>query len=104
MILVKKIGLLFFFFFFDLIIVLLLSPVQLFGTPWTIAHQVPLSIEFFRQEFWSGLPFPPPGDLPNPGMEPESAAWQDTESQVKYLAQVLKRGSVRSSRFKPTPA
>ena len=41
--------------------------VRLFVTPWTIAHQGPLSMGFSRQEYWSGLPFPPPGDLPNPG-------------------------------------
>ena len=41
-------------------------------TLWTVAHQVPLSIGFSRQEYWSGLPFPPPGDLPNPEMEPAS--------------------------------
>ena len=41
-------------------------------TPWTIAHQVPLSIGFSRQEYWSGLPFPPPDDPPNPGIEPIS--------------------------------
>ena len=39
---------------------------------WTVAHQAPLSMEFFRQEHWSVLPFPPPGDLPNPGAEPGS--------------------------------
>ena len=37
---------------------------------WTVACQVPLSTEFFRQEYWSGLPFPPPGNLPNPGIKP----------------------------------
>ena len=66
-------------------------------TPQTVAQQAPLSMELFRQEFWSGLPFPSPGDLPDPGTEPESPAWQDTETQVKYLAQVLKQGSDRSS-------
>ena len=50
----------------------LLSRVQLFVTPWTVARQAPLSMEFSRQEHWSGLPFPPPRDLPNPGIEPES--------------------------------
>ena len=45
-------------------------------TPWTVAHQAPLSMGFSRQEYWSGLPWPPPGDLPNPGMEPGSPAWQ----------------------------
>ena len=47
----------------------MLSHVQLFVTPWTVAHQAPLSTGFFRQEYSSGLPFPPPGDLPNPGLE-----------------------------------
>ena len=45
-------------------------------TPWTIAHQTTLSMRFFRQEYWSGLPFPSPGDLPNPGIEPGSPALQ----------------------------
>ena len=45
------------------------SHVRLFATPWTIARQAPLSMEFSRQEYWSGLPFPSPGDLPDPGME-----------------------------------
>ena len=43
-------------------------------TPWTAAHQAPLSMGFFRQEYWSGLPRPPPGDLPEPGVEPASPA------------------------------
>ena len=46
-----------------------LSCVQLFAMPWTIDHQAPLSIGFSRQEYWSGLPFPPPGDLPDPEIE-----------------------------------
>ena len=41
---------------------------QLFATPWTIAHQVPLSMGFSRQEYWSGLPFPPLGDIPDQGL------------------------------------
>ena len=48
------------------------SRVQLFETPWTVTHQVPLSMGFSRQEYWSGLPCPPPGDLPDPGIEPVS--------------------------------
>ena len=44
--------------------------VRLFVTLWTVAHQAPLSMGYSRQEYWSGLPFPPPGDLPNPGIEP----------------------------------
>ena len=49
-----------------------LSRVRLFATPWTAAHQAPLSMGFARQEYWSGLLFPSPGDLSNPGMEPMS--------------------------------
>ena len=56
--------------------VLSLSRVQLFATPWTVAHQAPLSMEFSRQEYWRGLPFPSPGDLPDPGIEPVSPALQ----------------------------
>ena len=48
--------------------------VQLFATLWTVAHQAPLSMGFSRQEFWSGLPFPPPGDLPDPGIKPTPPA------------------------------
>ena len=48
------------------------SHVQLFVTPWTVAHQAPLSRGFSRQEYWSGLPCTPPGDLPDSGMEPVS--------------------------------
>ena len=47
----------------------LLSRVQLFAAPWTVACQAPLSMEFSRQEYWSGLPFPIPGDLLDPGIE-----------------------------------
>ena len=51
-----------------------LSHVRLFATPWTAAYQAPPSMGFPRQEYWSGLPFPSPGDLPNPGIEPRSPA------------------------------
>ena len=54
----------------------LLSHVQLFATPWTVACQAPLSMEFSRPEYWSGLPFPSPGDLPNLRVEPRSPALQ----------------------------
>ena len=57
-----------------LCIVQLLSHVQLFATPWTIAHQAPLSVGFLRHEYWSGLTLPPPGDLPDPGIERRSPA------------------------------
>ena len=48
------------------------SRVRLFATLWTVARQAPLSMGFSRQEYWSGLPCPPPGDLPHPGIEPSS--------------------------------
>ena len=51
-----------------------LSRVRLFATPWTVAYQASLSMGFSRQEYWSGLPFPSPGDLPDPGTEPGSPA------------------------------
>ena len=51
-----------------------LSRVQLFATPWMVAYEVPPSMEFPRQEYWSGLPLPSPGDLPDPGVEPVSPA------------------------------
>ena len=54
--------------------------------PWTVGHQAPLSLGFSKQEYWSGLPFPSPGDLPDPGIEPESPALQAEASvQVVYL-------------------
>ena len=52
----------------------MLSSIQLFATPWTSTHQAPLSMGFPRKEYWSGFPFPIPGDLPDPGVEPESIA------------------------------
>ena len=54
----------------------LISHVQLSGTPWTAAYQAPLSMGFSRQEHCSGLPFPSPGDLPDPRIKPESPALQ----------------------------
>ena len=54
----------------------LLSHVRLFATPWTVAHQPPPVMGFSRHEYWSGLPFPSPGDLPYPGTEPMSPALQ----------------------------
>ena len=53
-----------------------LSHVRLLVTPRTVAYQAPLSMGFSRQEYWSGLPFPSPGDLPNPGIKPGSPALQ----------------------------
>ena len=53
-----------------------LSCVRLFATPWTVAYQGPPSMGFSRQEYWSGLPFPSPGDLPDSGIKPRSPAFQ----------------------------
>ena len=79
------------------------SHVQHFETLWTIAHQAPLSMGFSRQEYWSGLPCPPPGDLPNPGIEPASltspalaggfftgrATWEARSWHVIHVVNVL---------------
>ena len=66
----------------------LLSHVRLFVTPWTAACQTPLTMKYSRQEYWSGEPFPSPGDLPNPGIKPGSHTWQadslPSEPQEKY--------------------
>ena len=65
----------------------LLSRVRLFATPRTVAYQAPLSMGFSRQEYWNGLPFPSPGDLPDPGIKPVSPSFQadalTTEPQGK---------------------
>ena len=58
-----------------ILFLLSLSRVRLFATPWTVAYQDPPSMGFSRQEYWSGLPFPSPGDLPDPGIEPWSPAF-----------------------------
>ena len=58
------------------IVVQLLSHIWLFVTPWELVLQAPLSVVLSRQEYWSGLPFPSPGDLPIPGIQPVSPAWQ----------------------------
>ena len=50
--------------------------IQLFATPWAVSCQASLSMEFSRQEYWNGFPFPSPGDLPDPGTEPRFPAWQ----------------------------
>ena len=78
--------------------------VQLFATPWIIAHQAPLFLGFSRQEYWSGLPCPPPGDLPDPGVKPTSvmslalasgffttsANWEDLGDETQYLYYLCK--------------
>ena len=68
---------------------MLLSRVRLLATPWTVVYQVPPSMGFFRQEYWSGLPFASPGDLPNPGIEPRSPALQADGLQSEAPAQIV---------------
>ena len=67
------------------------SRVQLFGTPWTVPHQAPLSVGFSRQEYWSGLPFPSSGDLTNPGIKSVSPILQadslpaESRGKLEYI-------------------
>ena len=74
-------------------------------TLWTVAHQAPLSMEFSSQEYWSGLPFPSPGDLPNPGIKPKSPALQEDsvlpESPGKPYLNVISRKRGYTSRSVP---
>ena len=73
----------------------LLSRVQLFATPWTVAYEAPPSMGFSRQECWSGLPFPSPGDLPDPGIEPGSPALEadaltsEPPGKIKYFTRLI---------------
>ena len=70
-------------------------------TPWPVTHQAPLSLEFSRQEYWNGVPFSPPGDLPNPGTEPESpvlAGGFFTQWHTTYLLKFTKQA--KESSFK----
>ena len=63
-------------------------------TPWTVTHHAPLSMGFSRQEYWSGLPFPSPGDLPNPGVEPRSPALQVDALPSELLGKPNRKGAV----------
>ena len=80
-----------------------LSPVRLFVSLWTVAYQAPPPMGFSRQEYWSGLPFPSPEDLPNPGIEPGSPALQvDTltsEPAGKPIISILSRYSQLGSQL-----
>ena len=66
----------------------LFSHIRLFAIPWTVAHQAPLSMEFFRQGYWKGLPFPPPGVIPELGIEPESPALHADSFPVESLGKL----------------
>ena len=72
----------------------MLCRVQLFGTSWTVAHQAPLSMGFSRQEYWSGLPCPPPGDIPDLEIEPAPLVSPTLQADSLLL----------ESLGKPTPA
>ena len=63
-----------------------------FSIQWTIAHQAPLSIEFSRQEYWSGLPFPSPGYLPNPGIKPLSLELQAVSLRKAWRGMLFRQG------------
>ena len=81
-----------------------LSRVRLFATPWTLAHQVPPSMGFSRQEYWSGLPLPSPGDLPDPGIEPRSPTLRASELPGKNWdsgLQWLSPGDLPDPEIKP---
>ena len=58
--------------------------VRLFATPWTVAHQASPSMGFSRQEYWSGLPFPSPGDLPHPGIKPGLLHWRQSLNPLSH--------------------
>ena len=66
-----------------------LSPVQLFLTPWTVAPQAPLSMEFPRQEYWSVLPFPSPGDLPDPSIDRQILYYGVTWEALRVSSETL---------------
>ena len=88
------------------------SCILLFAILWTVAHQTPLTMGLSQQEYWSGLPFPPPGDLPDPGIEPASPAlaggffthWAGTKEsaprvQFHYLQTLINWNLIRTSGF-----
>ena len=71
------------------------SHVQLFATLWTVAHQAPLAKGFSRQEYWNGLPFPSPGEIPDPGIEPVSLCLMHWQAGSLPLApQLINRKSL----------
>ena len=77
-----------------------LSRVRLFATPWIVAYQAPPSMGFSRQEYWSGLPFPSPGDLPDLGLEPRSPALQaDALTSEPHLKKKKKEKEAKEIHF-----
>ena len=78
------------------------SHALLFATPWTVAHQAPLSMGFSQQEFWSGLPFPSPGNLPDPGIKPMFPALAGRSVLLSYQGSpVFDIVRFKESRFQP---
>ena len=77
----------------DMFVLCRFSCVRLFVNPWSVARQAPLSMGFSRQEYWSGLPCPSPGDLPNPGIKPRSPALQEdslpSEPNKSFISQLI---------------
>ena len=80
-----------------------LSHVHLFATPWTVAPQGPLSMELARQEYWNGLPFPSPRDLPDPGMRILRFQECDLSEIIKLVARITIRNSVSAPQFTVEP-
>ena len=80
---------------YDVTMTCVFSHVQLFSTSGTVACQAPLSMEFPRQEYWSGLPFPTPGDLPDPGIEPESLSSPTFQADSLPLGHLGSRHQVK---------
>ena len=79
------------------IVVQWLSHVWLFGTPWIVAHQAPLSMGFLGQEYWSALPFPSPGDLPNPGLNLRPPSWWAGSLPLSHQGSPESRGQSRQN-------
>ena len=75
------------------------SRVRLFATPWTVAHQAPPSLGFSRQEYWSGLPFPSPGDLPNPGIDPNLLYCRQTLYHLSHQGTIVCTTGMRDVSF-----
>ena len=79
-----------------------LSCVWLFGIPWTVGHQVPLSMKFSRQEYWSGFPFPPPKDLHNPAIKPLFPALADIFFATELPGKCIHAAAAKSFQSCPT--
>ena len=79
-------------------LLLVLSHAQLFCNPWTVAHQAPLFMEFPRQAYWNGLPFPFPGDLPNPEVKPAPSALQVDSLPLSHLGSPFQKSEIHETK------